>query len=169
MSQQQTTPSSPGDLERRLQRLEDLQAIQQLFIDYGRLLDAGDFKAYGELFTETGELLLGPMGRATGPAAIEELMSRTLAGQRGDSYHLVTSPVISLEGDTAAATVMWTVVGRRPDGTPHVTMLGRHEDVLAREGGRWRFARRRGLIDLPARLPASAGAAIRTDEPVVGT
>ena len=32
--------------EERLQRLEDRDAIHQLFIDYGRYLDAGDFDAY---------------------------------------------------------------------------------------------------------------------------
>ncbi len=34
------------DFEARLKRLEDLQEIGQIFIDYGRLLDLGDFAAF---------------------------------------------------------------------------------------------------------------------------
>ncbi len=54
------------DLQDRVQRLEDILEIQQLFIDYGHHLDAGDFEAYASLFANEGEVLLGPLGRAKG-------------------------------------------------------------------------------------------------------
>jgi hypothetical protein len=44
---------------------------------------------------------------------------------------------------------MWTVVARNDDGLPSVTAIGRHVDELVRERGRWRFAKRRGLVDIP--------------------
>jgi ketosteroid isomerase-like protein len=75
-------------IEARLQRLEDLQEITQLFIDYGEHLDAGDFAAYARLFAEDGEVLLGPMGRATGRSEIEALMtcnSPTVSARRSTS------------------------------------------------------------------------------------
>ncbi len=137
-------------LSQRLRRLEDLQEIQQLFIDYGHHLDHGDFAAYASLFADDGEILLGPMGRATGPAEIQALMERTLAGRVGDTYHVISSPMIELAGDTATSVVMWTVVARNADGGSVVTMIGRHEDDLVRERDRWRFARRRGFIDIPS-------------------
>ena len=62
-----TTAPASGDVLARLQRLEDLQAIHQLFVDYGAFLDAGDLDGYASLFADDGELLLGPLGRATGP------------------------------------------------------------------------------------------------------
>ena len=98
-----------------MQRLEDLQAINQLFIDYGEHLDAGDFDAYVELFADDGEVLLGPMGRATGRAEIKALMTATLGDNVGSTYHIVSSPRVELDGDLATATVMWSVavVGRR--------------------------------------------------------
>src|SRR3989304_7076830 len=43
----------------RLQRLEALESIRQLLIDYGRTLDARDFAAYAALFTEDGEWIGG--------------------------------------------------------------------------------------------------------------
>ena len=63
--------TTEADLAERVRRLEDLAAINQLFIDYGAHLDAHDFDAYASLFDEDGEVLLGPLGRAKGPAEIK--------------------------------------------------------------------------------------------------
>jgi uncharacterized protein (TIGR02246 family) len=142
-------------LARRVQRLEDIVAIHQLFIDYGRYLDAGDIDAYASLFAEDGEVLLGPLGRAKGRAAIKELMTRTLGGRQGGSYHIISSPQVVLDGDRATATVMWTVIARTADGRPALTMVGRHADELRREGDGWRFVRRKGYVDLPSSLPST--------------
>ncbi len=137
-----------GDLEGRLRRLEDLDQIRQLFVDYGQLLDRGDYAAYAQLFAEEGELMIGPMGRAKGRADIEAMMSRV--GGAGASFHLITSPVIELDGDRATARVMWTVINRGEDGNPFLGMIGHHEDELLREHGHWRFARRRGFVEIPS-------------------
>jgi uncharacterized protein (TIGR02246 family) len=143
-----------GDaLAQRVQRLEDLMAIHQLFIDYGRYLDAGDIDAYAALFAADGEIRLGPLGRAQGPAAIKELMTTVLAGKQGSSYHIISSPQVALDGDRATTTVMWSVIARTADGGVALTMVGRHEDVLRRERDGWRFVRRKGYVDLPSALP----------------
>lgn len=138
-------------LDARVRRLEDIVAIQQLFIDYGLALDAGDFHRYAQVFAEKGELSLGPIGTAVGRPAIEELMSRTMAGRVGTSFHIVSSPQITfVDDDHATSQVMWTVVHRKKDGEPKLTMMGRHIDRLVREHGSWKIASRRGLIDLPS-------------------
>lgn len=142
-------------LESRLQRLEDIEAIQRLFVDYGIALDGGDFDAYAALFARHGMIDLGPLGSATGPVEIKALMERTLAGIVGSSFHLITSPVITLDGDRATSVVMWSAISRGDDGAPHLAMLGKHRDRLVREDGEWRFAHRKGYIDLPNTYPAS--------------
>lgn len=142
-------------VEARLRRLEDLDAIRQLFVDYGHYLDNGDFAAYGALFAEEGEVLLGPIGRAKGPAAIEALMEKTLGGRAGSSYHLVANPVIELDGDRATSEVTWAVIARGKDGQPVLPMVGRHVDVLVREGGTWKFLRREGHVDIPSQYTAN--------------
>jgi uncharacterized protein (TIGR02246 family) len=144
------------ELLARLRRLEDLEAIRQLFVDYGHHLDRGDLDAYAELFGEDGELLLGPMGRARGRAEIRALMGRATASSAGRSWHLVTNPIIALDGDRATAEVMWSVVVRAEDGKAVLSMLGRHRDVLVRNDGRWQFQRREGHIDVPSRYPGGA-------------
>lgn len=137
-------------LETRLRRLEDLAEIHQLFVDYGSHLDAGDYAAYAALFAADGEVLLGPLGRARGPEAIQALMERVLDGVVGNTFHIISSPVVALSGDSATAAVMWTVVERSADGSPRLSMIGRHHDELVREQGRWRFRSRRGHIDIPS-------------------
>jgi uncharacterized protein (TIGR02246 family) len=140
-------------IEDRLTRLEDLAAIHQLFVDYGEHLDAGDFDAYAQLFADDGELLLGPMGQAKGREAIRELMTAALGDRVGSTYHIVSSPRVALDGDTATSTVMWSVAALADDGLARVTMVGHHVDQLVKRGGRWWFLRRMGLVNLPSALP----------------
>ncbi|HLN18163.1 MAG TPA: nuclear transport factor 2 family protein [Acidimicrobiales bacterium] len=147
-------PGSSGELEARLARLEDLEEIRQLFVDYGRYLDRGDLDAYGAIFAEEGELLLGPLGRAKGRDAIRALMAPVVEGTGGNSFHLITAPVIELDGDRARSNVQWTALTRGPDGRPAMTMFGHHEDELVREDGRWRIARRKGFVELPSAYPS---------------
>ena len=141
--------SEHPDLEARVRRLEDLVEIHQLFVDYGLALDAGDFDAYAQLFTADAVLRLGPVARADGRDEIRRVMSETLAGQAGESYHIVSSPQVSLHGDRATSQVMWTVVHRQADGQPKLTMMGRHVDELRRDNGHWRIAKRKGFVDIP--------------------
>jgi 3-phenylpropionate/cinnamic acid dioxygenase small subunit len=151
MSEGDTVTENQTAMADRLQRLEDLEEIRQLFVDYGHYLDSGDFAAYGALFADEGEVLLGAIGRAKGPAAIEALMRRTMEGAAGSSFHIVSNPIIELDGDRATSEVMWTVVTRDKQDQATVSMLGRHRDQLTRERGRWRFLRREGFIDVPSR------------------
>lgn len=136
-------------IEERLRQLEDLVAIQQLFIDYGLALDAGNLDAYANLFALEGTVNLGPIGRATGREAIRALMATTLEGIIGSSFHIVSSPQIEISGDMATSRVMWTVIHRDSSGHPQVTMIGKHHDQLIREHGEWKILSRRGTVDIP--------------------
>ncbi|MGD9796214.1 MAG: nuclear transport factor 2 family protein [Acidimicrobiia bacterium] len=140
-------------LEARITRMEDLMAIHQLFIDYGAHLDAGRFDEYGKLFATDGEALMGPMGRAKGPEAITALMSGILGDKVGNTYHIISSPRVDLDGDAAHSEVMWSVVTKMPDGSASLTAVGRHVDDLVKENGAWRFKKRRGYVDLPNVMP----------------
>jgi uncharacterized protein (TIGR02246 family) len=144
---------SSESLEARVTRLEDLLAINQLFVDYGEHLDAGDFEAYAQLFAEDGEVRLGPMGRATGRAEIQALMTAVLADRVGETFHIVSSPRVALDGDRATSTVMWSVASLADDGLARVSMVGHHLDELVKHDGRWYFQRRTGIVNLPGKLP----------------
>ena len=94
-------------------------------------------------------MLLGPVGRAKGRQQIEAMMAKTIGGGPGRSYHLITGPVVHLDGDRATAEVMWTVLNRGADEQPVVSMTGRHQDDLVRTSDGWKFQRRRGYVDIP--------------------
>jgi uncharacterized protein (TIGR02246 family) len=143
-------------LEQRVRRVEDVLEIQRLVNDYGRLLDQRDFAGFAELFAEDGEILLGPVARAAGRAEVQRAMETALPGPPGENLHIIGTPMVDLDGDTATSECMWTVVQPDPDGTPVVSMLGRHRDDLVREDGRWRIRRRRGFVDIPGAVPAPA-------------
>jgi len=136
----------------RLQRLEDLAEIQRLFYDYRRHLDARDLHAYSRLFCEDGEWAVRT-GRAVGPDAIQAMLEANLSpnppAPGATSWHIVSNPVIDLDGDAATASTTWALIRRAEGDAPAVTLLGHYDDVLAREHGRWRFKRRRAHIDIP--------------------
>jgi len=94
-------------LERRVQRLEDLLEIQNLQALYARYADRGwpgaqtDSAALAGLFTEDGVWSSSRVGTFEGRRSIQEGLS---GGTMPFSMHLLLSPQIHLEGDTATGT-----------------------------------------------------------------
>jgi ketosteroid isomerase-like protein len=146
-------PHETKSMEARVTRLEDLLAIHQLFVDYGEHLDSGDFDAYAELFAPDGEALLGPYGRAKGRAAIKDLMVAQLGSNVGTTFHIVSSPRVTLNGNTATSTVMWSVAALADDGFARLQMIGHHIDQLTKTSEGWKIQRRRGTVNLPSAVP----------------
>jgi len=150
--------AAAGDAQDRLRRLEDLEQIRQLFVEYSRVLDKQDFAAYGALFAADGEFIATPqegLQQAKGPAAIQalvEAMPGSLLGSApGDDFHVVVNPLIELDADDpdrARAEVTWLYVVKGEDGLPSPAKLGHYDDQLVREDGRWRFLRREAPTDI---------------------
>ena len=136
----------------RLRRLEDLEEIRALLMEYRRALDEKDFRAYAALFARDGVFSAGTM-KATGPdeiyALVEGMLGTLLTERSGDDFHLVANIAIELDGDRATSTSTWAYVLRERD-TPVLAKLGRYEDELVREDGRWRFQHRHAPSDVPA-------------------
>jgi uncharacterized protein (TIGR02246 family) len=135
----------------RLQRLEDIEEIRNVLLDYGRFLDSRDLAAYSRLFATDGEWV-GGFGSAKGPAAILEFMQKNLGTgpNRNNSYHILSNFEIAVKGDTATAWSRWTFIIPAADGKPVISQAGRYDDTLVRENGRWRFKRRTASNDIPA-------------------
>ena len=138
-----------GTIEARLQRLEDRAAIRDLLMEYGRTLDARDFKAFSELFARDIGEWNGGMGVARGPAAIRKMMEETITGKPGDNFHIFNNETIDVNGDKATAVTKWTFVVKGKDGRPQAVYLGHYNDILIREDGRWKFLQRKVTGDIP--------------------
>jgi uncharacterized protein (TIGR02246 family) len=150
-------PEGDEEARARLQRLEDLEQIRQLFMDYKRVLDGKDFGAYASLFATDGEFVAiggGAQGRAAIEAMVAAMPGTDLLGANvGDDFHLVLNPQIQLDAadaDRAHAQSTWAYVVKGDDGQPVLAKLGHYDDELVREGGAWRFLRRAAPMDIPA-------------------
>ncbi len=135
----------------RLQRLEDMEEIRTLLLDYGRFLDSRDLVAYSRLFAKDGEWV-GGFGSARGPEEILAFMQKNLGtgSNRGNTYHILSNFEIVVDRDRATAWSRWTFITPSADGKPVISQAGRYDDVLVREDGRWRFKRRVASNDIPA-------------------
>jgi hypothetical protein len=135
----------------RLQRLEDIEEIRTLLLDYGRFLDSRDLAGYSRLFAKEGEWV-GGFGSARGPADILAFMQKNLGTgpNRNNSYHILSNFEIDVKGDTATAWSRWTFIVPAADGKPVISQAGRYDDTLIREEGRWKFKRRVASNDIPA-------------------
>jgi uncharacterized protein (TIGR02246 family) len=143
--------SSDASLEQRLQRLEDIEAIRSVMIEYGRALDKRDFKAYGELFAKEGSWK-GGMGGATGPEDIANMVQAGFAKMDPkmytDSNHVMTSMDINVDGDTATAWSRWLWVIPGDDNRPLVQRGGYYEDTFVREDGHWKINTRQAFTEI---------------------
>ena len=138
-------------VEARLRRLEDVEAIRSLLVDYGRALDRRDFQAYGALFAQDGSWK-GGMGTATGPDAIAKMVAagfeRMSPSLYENSNHVMSSFDIDVDGDTATAWSRWTWVVVGANGKPQPERAGHYEDTLVRERGEWKFQSRQAFTEI---------------------
>jgi uncharacterized protein (TIGR02246 family) len=137
-------------VEARLQKLEDMEEIRTLLLDYGRTLDSRDLRGYSELFTKDGEWI-GGFGSTKGRAELLAFMQKNIgsAPNAGRTYHLLTNFFIQVNGDRATAHSRWSYVVGTADKKPVLEHSGRYEDTLVREDGRWKFQKRVVHNDLP--------------------
>ena len=141
------------DLEQRLQRLEDREAIRDLLMEYGRTLDARNFKSFSELFADDGGEWNGGMGVAKGPAAIRKLMEETIGnntgGVRSSNFHIFNNEIITVSRDRATAVSKWTFVNQGEDNRPQWVYLGHYHDTFIKADGRWKFLQRKVTGAIP--------------------
>jgi hypothetical protein len=150
-------PSRPRALaaDPVVRALQDREAIRVLLRDYGRTLDARDFDGFAALFAANAQYVSGTT--VTGPAAIgqslKDIMGRNPLGFREPNFHVFFNEVIDVHGDRATSTSqsLFVVPGER--NTPELALMASYEDVLVREGGRWKFLKRIVHGDIPVPRP----------------
>ena len=136
----------PASIEARLQRVEDQLQIQAVLIEYGKFLDAKDYAAYAGLFARNGEWV-GGFGHFTGPPAIQKMLEDQLGKPSAgyvnkSSYHLMSSPLITVTGDTATAESRYLFFTASPENKPIPPLAGRYLDHFVRQDGAWKIRRR---------------------------
>lgn len=126
--------------DERLQVLLDRAEISDLILAFGAALDAKDWDAYGNTFTEDGSFTIAGQKR-TGREEIVAGPARDLT--RYDRLqHFLTNQRIVVDGDEATAVTYVLGVHVPDESKPeaHADIGGRYEARCVRTPDGWRFA-----------------------------
>jgi ketosteroid isomerase-like protein len=125
------------------------EAIRNLLGTYCEVMDAGDFDGLGALFAK-GKIT-DPRGRdiARGQEAIAALWKAMVRVYGGSprTRHLVTGPVIEVDGDTATCRSSFAVLQTFDDGSLNPVAAGRYRDTFGFLDGRWCFTERQFFLE----------------------
>ena len=126
-------------LERRIQRLEDLEAIKQLKARYAAYCDAHyDADALAELFTADAVWDGGILGYNEGRETIRQFF-RGSSQRISFALHYIVSPIIEIDGDTAHGTWYLLQTCTYLNGNQAVWGAATYHDRYVRDQGVWKF------------------------------
>jgi hypothetical protein len=136
-----------------LERLIAEAGVVRTLHRYGHAIDAGDEATWVELFVADGEFRVRGHGGGytiTGHAELAAFARRHSRRPEAFHQHVVTQPVIEVDGDRATCVSRFFVIvmdGERPV----VRTFGTYRDELLRGAdGEWRFVVRQPEIDAAA-------------------
>ena len=156
-------------LSKRVQRLEDLEAIRDTWRDYCHCVDCEDWSGLADVFAENAALdMIGLDAIAPGTdgtfhgreAIIGDFYKPTLAGFEGAlSGHLSTNMQIDLDGDEATTLAyFFEIVGDAQ------VIIGTYQHRMRRDADRWRFAHLRISVRFRAKLEGENIGGLRLQE-----
>lgn len=157
-------------LEQRVERMEAESEIRRVLIEYGTYLDGRDYASYADLFASDG-VWVGGFGTFAGPEAIEAMLLENLGpAEPGyinkSSFHMMTNPVIKVDGDRAEVSSRYLFWTRSDSDRPSPALAGRYVDEFVRQGGQWKIAKRTTYGVIPYRDPADPAASSPPSVPV---
>ena len=127
------------DLARRIQRIEDTLAIQQLPIRYAMAVDARDVDGWLDLFVPDVRV-----GReTTGREALRQAITPQLRQFYRSIHQIVGHRIDLVDADSATGSVYCRA--EHEVGARWVVMAIRYDDEYRKVNGRWLFARRKEL------------------------
>ncbi len=135
----------PEEIEVRLRLLEDIESIKKLKAKYGYFVDAGNWEAVADLFTDGavadyGPLLdSGPSRHYEGKAEIAGFFRDILTPSRSFQVHMFHNPIIEVKGEEA--TGKWYFDGPVTFAPTNkaLWMAGEYQDEYMKVDGAWKF------------------------------
>lgn len=140
----QTAQERLNDLDRRITRLEDMNAIERLQRTYGYFVDKSQWVQLSELFTEDATLEIGGKGLFLGKKRVLEYMQTafgpdgTKPGSLANHMQFQPIPDISADGATAWVRSRAFVMSNGGWGLPL------YENQYRKENGVWKISRLTG-------------------------
>ena len=136
-----------GSVEKRLQRLEDIEAIKQMHLEYTYALMAMQYDRMLDCYAEDGILELGGPNTAKGKKEINGIFQNVLAKHSTlKDGHIIAQPVITVDGDRAKGHWLLFIFPPEPKGD---WVQGREETEYIKVGGQWKIKRMKFLRGWP--------------------
>lgn len=139
------TGAKPGaPIEKRLARLEDVEAIKNLKHQYAHCCsDPGyDPDGFASLFVDDAVWESDAFGTYDGREAIHSFIAN-LREELLWALHYMVNPVIDVADDGLSARGMWVLLEpatmTSSDGPDAVLMTGNYSDDFVKVGGEWKF------------------------------
>ena len=134
------------ELEKRITRIEDIEAIKQLKARYCEICDdMHNPNRITSLFVEDGIWESPDFGKAQGHEAIRNLFQE-FQNMFSFSQHNITNPIIDVDGDHA--TGIWYIMGPwdyTKDGRK-IWMTTRYDDDYVKVDGAWKYQHLRTAV-----------------------
>jgi len=150
------TPGPMNGLPDRVQRLEDIKAIEELKAQYANALDdvvanPANINELLVLFTDDICVDYGPYGRFHGKAAIQTLFQVTVPSITAWNFHVASSPLINVNGNNASGT--WQVIADavfKPITSVGVqAAYANYQDEYTKTSTGWQFSSIIVVFDIP--------------------
>jgi hypothetical protein len=144
-AQQAQTPEQRLDaLDKRITRLEDMNAVERVQRAYGYFVDKGQWTQLSELFADDATLEIGGRGIFVGRKRVLEYMHGAF-GPDGPkegllAQHMQFQPIVDISPDGRTAWVRSRAFVMSVGGWG----LPLYEDEFSKEGGVWKFKRESG-------------------------
>ena len=134
--------------------MADRDAIAELMSHYAWAMDAGDFEALNDVFTEDASFVIHIAGAdSVGPIAprkeIVDFIGSTITGQQDQRRHVVTNQRYEREGEDDAVVTTTLTLNVVADGKHTVQSTGVYRAEVVREDGSWRIRDFTISLDLP--------------------
>lgn len=129
------------DLEKRLQALEDAEAIKKLHQHYMNLMDNLHYEEVIDLFTEDASVEVRNHGIKKGRKELREIYIDVLAKKRGSERfdgHMAVQPDITVNGNTAKGTWLIYMLFSEPEIQ---WVQGRNDCEYKKINGEWKISR----------------------------
>lgn len=119
--------------------LDDERAIERLKHEYCFAIDDGRYEEWASLFTDDGRFVRGSGDTFEGYDELHEFASEQFDPLFETVTHVVTNPVVNVDGDEATGRWYLLFVYETEDGAVGWTQA-RYEDEYRRVDGEWRIA-----------------------------
>lgn len=117
----------------------DVRAIRRLKYQYCDAIDAGRYEEWASLFTEDGRFVRGSNDAYEGYEELYAFATEDFDPLFETVAHIVTNPLIDVDGEAASGRWYLRFLYETPDGTVGWSHA-RYEDAYREIDGEWRIA-----------------------------